>query len=46
MVVPVPPRCVVSEYEAALHQGLGPDQLIIGRTVDNIHDACFAITTL
>lgn len=46
MVGLVPPRCAVSEYDVALHQRLGPDQLIIGRTVDNIHDACFVITTL
>jgi len=37
-LIPLPVGKRVHEHDAVLHQGLGPDQLVVGGIVDHIND--------
>ena len=45
-LVPLSVRCAVDKHNTVLHQGLGTDQFVVGRIIDNIDYSCLACTTL
>ena len=45
-LVPLSVQCAVDKHNTVLHQGLGTDQFVVGRIIDNIDYSCLACTTL